>query len=68
MKVRCNYCGAERSVPMFYLLFVRMFKDKYYSKCQVCHHVSCYRMFFRLVHDSTDSKEKEYQKLSRIWR
>lgn len=63
--IRCNYCGATVTRYEWWLKLKLIFSDKIYHTCDVCHHTSCYRHFFRLVHDSTDDKEKEMRKLKK---
>ena len=65
MKVRCNYCGTISKVPIPLIFLKLLTSGKVYHKCQKCHMVSAYLISLRLVHDSTDEKEKECRKLLR---
>lgn len=64
--IRCNYCGATHTRWEWWLKLKTIFGDRIYHTCSVCHHTSCYRYFFRLVHDSTDGKERTNNK-NKLW-
>lgn len=57
--IRCPYCGATHKTWEWWIKFKLVFTDKIYYICSVCHHTSCWRHLFRLVHDSVDSLEKD---------
>ena len=67
MNVRCNYCGNQSQISLWKLLFLLgLGKNKYYYTCPRCHKTSCFLLMFRIVHDSTDKKEKEINK-QKLW-
>ena len=65
-KFRCNYCGNEEYVPLWYLKMRLIFTDRIYRTCSHCHKTSAYVNFFHLNHDSTDSLEKNRNR-SVLW-
>ena len=57
-RLHCNYCGCDYYVPLFWLKIRYLFTDKIYHTCSCCHKTSNYRIFYHIVHDTTDSQEK----------
>lgn len=64
--LRCNYCGHKEDKLEWLLKLKLVFKDTYYHNCPKCHKVSCYKYFFHLRHDSTDSLEKNRNR-EKLW-
>ena len=64
--LRCHYCGNVVCKWEWLLRFKLVFKDTYYLNCPKCHKVNCYKQFFHLRHDSTDSLEKNRNK-EKLW-
>ena len=62
MKIRCNYCGALHSVPLWYLKLRSIFVSRYAFACQHCYHYNVMLLRFHICHDSTNKKEKMYNK------
>lgn len=65
-KFKCNYCGIEEEANYFWLLLKALFKPRFYKHCKNCHKTSCYLFMPRMVHDSTDDIEKEYNRQN-LW-
>lgn len=60
MKRKCGYCSRINNVPL--LQFRLLIKDKVYHRCS-CGKVSSYRAITHIIHDTTDVKEKKYNKM-----
>ena len=61
MRIRCSYCGAEHTVPTFYIKLYSIFRKEYSFICQYCLHYNNRLLMFRTVHDIS-KKEKIYNK------
>ena len=57
---RCQYCGKENNILL--LQFRLLLREKVYHRCN-CGKVSSYMAITHIVHDTTDSKEKEHNRL-----
>lgn len=64
-KITCNHCGSAILRPVWWLKLLFIFKRRLYFVCDECHSTSCYISFFNMIHDTTDEKEKELNKLSK---
>ena len=62
MKIRCNYCGREHSVPLWFLKFKSIFRKRYSFVCQSCMKYNVMLLRFHICHDSTNKLEKTYNK------
>ena len=61
-RLHCHYCGCDYYIPFFYLKLKYLFTDKIYHTCSCCHKTSNYRIFYHVVHDTTDKDEKIFNK------
>lgn len=61
-RLHCSYCGCDHYIPFFLLKIRYLFTDKIYYHCDCCHRVSNYRIFYHIVHDTTDKEEKIFNK------
>ena len=60
--LRCNYCGADRKVPLFFLRLILLIKGDINVTCSNCGYVSNYILVSHIVHNSVSVDEKEYNK------
>jgi len=60
---RCPFCGSEETKWEWWLKLLLIFTDHYYYDCPICHHRSSWLYIFHLRHESTDPKEKNFNKL-----
>ena len=68
--LQCS-CGMVRSIPHFILMLRFIRNEKVYFRCPECGMVKCLRLVSHIVHDSTDAKEKELNKIKHskeVWR
>lgn len=61
-RLHCNYCGCDHYVLFFVLKIKYLFTDKIYHTCSCCHKKSNYRIFYHIIHDTTDKDEKIFNK------
>lgn len=64
-RIVCNHCGATMNKPVWWLKLQYIFHDKLYYTCPYCHKTSCYTTFFNMMHETTDTEEKEINKFPR---
>ena len=61
-RLHCNYCGCDHYIPFFLLKIRYLFTDKVYYTCSCCHKTSNYRIFYHIIHDTTDRDELLFNK------
>ena len=66
-RLKCNYCGNTLTISEVWAFLHYLFKKKYYVQCPKCQHISNYHIRLWLVHDTTDTTEKELNKNKRWW-
>ena len=65
-RFRCNYCGNEEYALLWLLKLKLIFSNKIYRNCSKCHKKNAYYYFFHLYHESSDPKEKEFNRKN-LW-
>ena len=64
--IRCPYCGSTYERWEWLLKLEMIATDKLTYLCPNCHKKSTWIYIFHLRHDSTDPKEKQWNR-SKIW-
>lgn len=60
--LKCQYCGRDHQVNKLILEIKLLLFNKIYVKCKKCGKIQSYILISHIVHDTTDKKEKEYNK------
>lgn len=61
-RVRCNYCGADKSVSHFILMIRLLLFGRVMTTCKECGYTSTWILCHHIVHDTMDKDEKMFNK------
>lgn len=60
--LKCQYCGRDHYINKKWFELKLILFNKIYVKCKRCGKIQSYILISHIVHDTTDKKEKEYNK------
>ena len=60
--LRCNHCGTDHYVSQFFLYLKLIILGDVNVVCSDCGYVSNYILVSHVVHDTTNIKEKEFNR------
>ena len=59
-ELMCNYCGKKTRVSELHIFLNYLLGKEYYVQCPYCLSISSYRIRLWLVHDTMNTKEKDF--------